>query len=93
MKQENKIFELKFSKDRKAILSLSYPKWMNFFIKRFCKLRIYKPIPAQGQINFNLKYKNDGTYRHPVNFEQWMDNYFNLPNVKNLGLTSEWRRK
>lgn len=84
MKTTGKIFELKFSKDREVILSLSYPRWMNFFVERYFKLRIYKPYPICKEANFDLKYKNDGNYREPFKFEEWMNNYFEFPNTHSL---------
>ncbi len=68
----NKRFGLKFKRDRKAVLSLEYPRWMNFFVERFCKLRIYKPLPIGDELDFDLKYKNDGKYIEPIGFDEWM---------------------
>lgn len=66
MKKEYKNFQINLGRDRTAIVSLSYPKWFRFFIK-FLRLDIFSGHFFNRKVfNLNLNYKNDGTYREPL---------------------------
>ena len=69
--KSTKRFEIKFSRDRKIILSLEYPRWMGFLLK-FMGLRIYIPIPMPKEHFFDLNKKLDGTYEEPLVMEEFL---------------------
>lgn len=66
MKEEFKHFTLKLGRDRSAGIVLHYPWWCRYLL-RFFRLKIYSGFMGDTEFNLDLNYKDDGTYREPLN--------------------------